>query len=90
MLSIDERKESLVSKRILIDNINEIENKYKKNLQENSVGQINGWNNKKILDELICATKVEEYFNKMYPNYSELSIEEKIMAIKNKSILIKN
>ena len=89
-LSIDERKESLVSKRILIDNIDEIEEKYRNNLQYNSVGQINGWNDKKILEELICATKVEEYFNKMYPNYSNLSIKEKIIAIKNKSILIKN
>lgn len=76
-LTSSEKVNYFDTKKFFIDNLDEIEELYSEYIDENSWIQKKGYNEKRILSEVLRLVKTEKYYNKLYPDSNELACNQK-------------
>ena len=70
--------------------LDEIEELYSEYIDENSWIQKKGYNEKRILSEVLRLVKTEKYYNKLYPDSNELACNQKIKAYRDRAFIYNN
>lgn len=86
-LSIEEKIKYNNYKEIISNNLREIEKEFEIAMKTDSVAEQKGYSEKKILQEIVKAFQVEKYFKMAYPKFNEMSVDQKNIAINDKTII---
>lgn len=86
-LSIEEKIKYNNYKEIISNNLREIEKEFEIAMKTDSVAEQKGYSEKKILQEIVKTFQVEKYFKMAYPKFNEMSIDQKNIAINDKTII---
>lgn len=86
-LSIEEKIKYNNYKEIISSNLSEIEKEFEIAMKTDSVAEQKGYSEKKILQEIVKAFQVKKYFKMAYPKFNEMSIDQKNIAINDKTII---
>ena len=86
-LSIEEKIKYNNYKEIISNNLREIEKEFEIAMKTDSVAEQEGYSEKKILQEIVKAFQVEKYFKMAYPKFNEMSVDQKNIAINDKTII---
>lgn len=86
-LRIEEKIKYNNYKEIISNNLREIEKEFEIAMKKDSVAEQKGYSEKKILQEIVKAFQVEKYFKMAYPKFNEMSIDQKNIAINDKTII---
>ena len=89
-LTSSEKVNYFDTKKFFIDNLDEIEELYSEYIDENSWIQEKGYNEKRILSEVVRLVKTEKYYNKLYPDSNELACNQKIKAYRDRAFIYNN
>ena len=86
-LSIEEKIKYNNYKEIISNNLREIEKEFEIAMKTDSVAEQKGYSEKKILQEIVKAFQVEKYYKMAYPKFNEMSVDQKNIAINDKTII---
>lgn len=86
-LSIEEKIKYNNYKEIISNNLREIEKEFEIAMKTDSVAEQKGYSEKKILQEIVKAFQVEKYFKMAYPKFNEMSVDQKNIAINDKTLI---
>ena len=85
-LSAEEKIKAMSDRKIILENFEKVEASVDAFFINNGKKE----SYKEIVLEAIKSVKVQQLFDKLYPNYRALSVAERCKAIKNKKIIMNN